>query len=131
MESAQGLIIPRHLTLALEYVHLYVRLPVNRRCEGLALPGRDSSVALDQLREYAAERLDAERKRRYVQQDDVLDLTAEDSGLDGGAHCYDFVRVHAFVRLLAGELLDQLVYHWHSGCAADQDNLLYVFLGQA
>jgi hypothetical protein len=45
--------------------------------EGLALLGRDRRVALDQAREHAAQRLDAERQRRHVEQQDVLDLALQ------------------------------------------------------
>ena len=37
-----------------------------------ALLGRDRGVAVDQAREHAAQRLDAERQRRHVEQQDVL-----------------------------------------------------------
>ena len=72
--------------------------------EDLALLGRDGRVALDQPGEHAALGLDAERQRRDVEQQDVLDLAGEHAALDGGADGHDLVRVDALVRLLAEEL---------------------------
>ena len=53
--------------------------------------------------EDAALRLDAERERRHVEQQDVLDLALEDARLDRGADGDDLVRVHALVRVLADQ----------------------------
>ena len=63
--------------------------------------GRDRRVALDHLREDAAVRLDAERQRRDVEQDHVLDVAAQNAGLHGGADGDDFVGIDVAVRLLA------------------------------
>ena len=56
------------------------------------------------LRHHAALGLDAERQRRDVEQEDVLDLALEHAGLDRGADGDDLVGVDALVRLLAGHL---------------------------
>src|SRR5215211_5612053 len=74
LELAERLVVERHLRLALEDVHLDRRLVVLRGRERLGLLRRDRRVALDQLREDATLRLDAERQRRDVEQEDVLDL---------------------------------------------------------
>ena len=63
LELAERLVVRRHLRLALEDVDLDRRLVVLGRRERLRLPGRDGRVALDQLREHAALRLDPERER--------------------------------------------------------------------
>ena len=53
----------------------------------------------------AALRLDAQRERRDVEQQHVLDVAAEDAGLDRRADRDDLVGVDALVRLLAVEQL--------------------------
>ena len=89
------------------------------------LRGRDGRVALDQLGHHAAERLDAERERGHVEQQDVLDVAGQDAGLDRGADRHDLVRVDALVRLLAAEhRLDGLDDRGHAGHAADEDDLV-------
>ena len=55
------------------------------------------------LRRHAAERLDAERERRHVEQQQVLDVAREHAALDRGADRDDLVRVDALVRVLAEE----------------------------
>ena len=77
-------------------------------------------------RHHAAERLDAERQRRDVEQQDVLDVAGEHAGLDGGADRDDLVGVDALVRLLAEELLHHLLHHRDARRAADEDDLVDV-----
>ena len=85
---------------------------------------RDGGVPLDQLREHAALRLDAERERSDVEQKHVLDLALEDAALDGRADGDDLVRVHALVGLLAGQLLDLVHDRGHARHAADEDDVV-------
>ena len=88
---------------------------------------RDGRVALDELGHHATERLDAERQRGHVEQQDVLDVTGQDAGLDRGADGDDLVRVDALVRLLATEhRLDRLDDGRHAGHATDEDDLVDV-----
>ena len=86
--------------LALAHMHLHLGLVVLGRREDLGLAGRDGRVALDQLGEHTALRLDARRERSDVEQEHVLDLALEDAALDGRADGDDLVRVHALVRVL-------------------------------
>ncbi len=73
-----------------------------------------------------AQRLDAERERRHVEQQHVLDVAGEHAALDRGADRDHLVRVDALVRLLAEEVLDQLLDVRHAGLAADQHHLVDV-----
>ena len=57
-------------------------------------------VLLDQPREDAALRLDAEAEGRDVEEQDVLDLALEHAGLDRCADGGDLVRVDALVRVM-------------------------------
>ncbi len=71
------------------------------------------------------ERLDAQRERRDVEEQDVLDVAGQHAGLDGGADGHDLVGVDALVRLLAVEhLLDGLDDGGHARLAADEDDLV-------
>ena len=97
--------------------------------EHLRFLGRDRGVAVDQPGEHAAQRLDAERQRRDVEQQHVLDVALQHAGLDRGADRDDLVRVDALVRLLAEQLLHHLLDLRHAGHAADQDH--FVDLGRA
>ena len=115
-----------HLRLALRDVDLDRRLVVLGRRERLRLARRDGRVALDELREHAALRLDAERERGHVEQEDVLDVSLEHAGLDRGADGDDLVRVDALVRVLADELLHLRLHRGHAGHAADEDDVLDV-----
>ena len=124
LELAERLVVGRHLRLALEDVHLDRGLVVLRGREDLGLLRRDGRVALDELRHHAAPRLDAERERGDVEQEDVLDLALEHAGLKRGADGDDLVGVDALVRVLADDLLDLLLHRRHAGHAADEDDVV-------
>ena len=81
-EPAERLVVGREVALALEDVDLDLRLVVGRRREDLRLRRRDRRVPLDELGHDAAKRLDAQRQRRDVEQQDVLDVTGQHAGLD-------------------------------------------------
>src|SRR4029079_18992993 len=108
---------------------LHAGLRIARRREDLRFRRGDRAVAFDKLGGDATERLDAERERRDVEEQNVLDLTLEDAGLDGRADGDDLIRVHALVRLLAEQLLDRLHDLRHARHAADQDDLVDLVRG--
>jgi hypothetical protein len=123
-KHADRLVVASHLTLALEDLDLDRRLVVARRREGLALLRGDRRVALDELRRHAAQRLDAERQRRHVEQQEVLDVAREDAALDRRADRDDLVRVDALVGVLPEELLDEPSGSEACGSAADENDLV-------
>ena len=94
--------------------------------EGLLLLGRDRRVPLDELGEDAPLGLQAERQRGHVEQEHALDVAGQDRPLDGRADGHDLVGVDPLVRLLAEDLLDDLLDPRHPGRAADQHHLVDV-----
>ncbi len=131
LELAERLVVGGHLALALEHVDLHARLVVLGRREDLRLAGRDRRVAVDQLGPHAALGLDAEGQRGHVEQQHVLDVAGQHARLDRGAHGHDLVRVHAAVRVLAGQLLDLLLHGRHARHAAHEDDVLDAVLADA
>ena len=65
-----------------------------------------------------------ERQRCHVEQQDVLDLAFQNTALDGGADRHDLVRVDALVRLLAEQLLHNLLHLGHARQAADENDFV-------
>ena len=126
LELAERLVVHRHLALTLEHVDLDRRLVVLGRGEDLRPLGRDGGVALDEAVHDLALGLDAERQRRDVEQQDVLDLALQDAGLHGGADGDDLVGVHALVGLLARQALHELLDGRDPGRPADQDDVVDV-----
>src|SRR6266446_387535 len=127
MEAAQGLVVARHRPLALEHVHLDAGLPVSCRAEHLRLLRRNGGVPLDELRGHASQGLDGEAQRGDVQKEDVLDLAGQHAALNGRADRDHLVWVHRPVRLLAEEVLDDLLQLRHAGRAAHQDDFVDLF----
>src|SRR5690606_29764023 len=92
--------------------------------EDLRTAGGDRGVALDQLGHDAALGLDAEGQRGDVEQQDVLDVAADDAGLEGRADGDDLVGVDALVRVLAGQFAHQVGDGGHARGTADQDDVV-------
>ena len=127
LERAELLVVRRHLALALVHLDQHRGLVVVGGGEDLRALGRDRGVALDEPGHDAALGLDAERERRDVEEQDVLDLALEHAGLQRGADRDDLVRVDALVGLLAaGQLLDELGDGGHAGRAADEHDVVDV-----
>ena len=125
LEVAERLVLRPHLALALGDLDLHRGLVVVGGGEDLRALGRDRGVALDQGGHHAALGLDAEAQRGHVEQQDVLDLALEHTGLQRGTDGDDLVGVDALVGLLAaGELLDDLGHGRHPGGAADEDDVV-------
>ncbi|EMS95236.1 putative NAD-specific glutamate dehydrogenase [Agrobacterium tumefaciens str. Cherry 2E-2-2] len=131
VELAEQLVVLRHFALTLRDADGHGRLVVFGGREGLALLGRDRRVAIDQTREDTTERFDAERQRGHVEQQNVLDVALQNAGLDGGAHGDHFIRVHALVRLLAEQLLDDFLHLWHAAHATDENDFIDLGSGNA
>ena len=124
VELAEQAVVGGHRPLALVDLDRHGRLVVLGGGEGLLLLGRDRGVPLDQLGEDAPLGLQAERQRGDVEQEQVLDVAGQDRPLDGRADGDDLVGVDPLVRLLAEDLLDDLLDPRHPGRAADQHDLV-------
>ena len=72
----------------------------------------------------AAQRFDAERQRRDVEQDHILDISRQHAALNRGADRHDFIGIHPLVRLLAEVLLHELLHLRHARRSADEDDLV-------
>ncbi|AER56389.1 putative NAD-specific glutamate dehydrogenase [Pseudoxanthomonas spadix BD-a59] len=131
VETGQRLVEAGLLALALQHVHGHGRLVVLGGGEGLRGLGRDGGVLLDDLGEHPAQGLDAQRQRGHIQQQHVLDVTAQHAALDRGAQRHGLVGVDVLARLLAEELGHRCLYLGHAGLAADQDHLADVAGAQA
>ena len=130
LKPAQRLVASRHFALALQNVNVDRRLIVRRRGEHLALGRRNRRVALDDLRADAAQRFNAERQRRNVKQQHVLDLADEDAALNRRADGDALVRVHAVARLFCQILLDGFLHRRDTGRTADENDFVDVGRGK-
>jgi len=124
VELAQQPVVRRHLAFALEDPHGDGRLVVVGGAEDLLPLGGDRRVAFDQGRHHVAERLDAQRQRRHVQQQYVLHVAGQHAALDGCADGHHLVGVDPLVRVLAEDALDQLLDLGNPRGSAHQDDLV-------
>ena len=105
VEFAERLVVRGHRPLALQHVDLDRSLIVRSGREDLALTRRDRRILLDHRRRNTAQRLDPKRQRRYVEQQNVGLLAAQNACLNGCSESDDLVRIDRFVRLLAEIIL--------------------------
>lgn len=86
----------------------HLSLVVSGGAEDLGLLGGDGGVAVDEAGEDAAQGLNAQRQRRHVQQQQVLDVPAQHTALNGRAQRHHLVRVDTARRVLLEHLLHDL-----------------------
>ena len=132
IEARQRAAVGGEFALALHDVDGDVGLAVDAGGEVLGGRRGNGRVALNDLRDGAAERFNAERERRDVEQQHLfggLRCAGENVGLHGGAERDDFVRIQFDVRLLAArsemeEIVDELANGGNARGSADQDDFI-------
>ena len=125
VEVAQQLVVSCKFAFALVNLYLHGWLLVSSRAEDFRFFCRDCCVALNKRSEYSTERLNAERERRDVEQQHVIDFAFQDARLYSGSDSNDFVRVHPFVRVASEDFLREFLHAGHTGRATNEDNLVY------
>ncbi|ROW02352.1 hypothetical protein VSDG_02455 [Cytospora chrysosperma] len=126
LEVAKQLVVLDELTLTLVNLDLNSSLEVGGGREDLGLLGGNGGVAVDQTSEDTAEGLNTERQGSDVQEQEVLDLTREDSTLDGSTNGNSLIRVDRLGGVTAEDALDGLGNLGHTGHTTNEDNLLDV-----
>ena len=124
VEDAEGLVVSCEFTLALKDVDFDGRLVVRSGGEDLALLGRDGGVSVDDLGADTAEGLDTKGQRGDVEQQEALDVAAENTALKGCAHGDTFIGVDALEGLFADVLLDRFLDGRDTGRTADHEDLV-------
>ena len=85
-------------------MYLDLGLRVGRRRKRLRLLGRNRRVARNHRRRHAAQRLDSQRQRRHVQQQQVLHLPRQHARLHRRANRHHLVGVDPAVRFAAKDV---------------------------
>ena len=124
LKRASERLSPHQFALALQHVDVDGGLVVGAGREHLAARRRNRRIAQDDLRHHAAQRFDAERQRRHVEQQHLATAADEDVGLHGGAERDDLVGIQFAVRRPAEQLADQAPHERNPGRAADQDDFV-------
>ena len=93
LEVTKELVVLDKLTLTLVHLDLDSGLVVSGSREGLGLLCGDGGVAVDQTSENTTKGLDTERQGSDIEQEDVSDLTSQDSTLDSSTDGNSLVRV--------------------------------------
>ena len=124
IEAAQRGVAGGHFTLALQDMNLHRGLPVGGRGINLTLFDRDGGVPVDDAVENAAQRFDAQRQRRDIQQQQILDIAAQHTALNGGADSHTLIGVDALEGLFADELLHGILHGRDTGGTAHQQDLI-------
>ena len=106
------------------------RLIVIRGREDFGATGWDSCIALDELGHHTALGLDTERQRGDVEEQHVLHVATQHTGLDRSPDGDNFVRVHGAVRFFTGERLHEILDGRHTGRSTDEDHVVDLSLRQ-
>lgn len=124
LEVAKHLVILDKLTLTLVHLDLDGGLEVRSGGEDLRLLGGDSGVAVDQAGEDTTKGLDTEGQRSDVKEQEILDLSGENSTLDSGTHGDSLIGVDRLGGVAAEDALDGLGNLRHASHTTNKDNLL-------
>src|SRR5699024_6871549 len=108
LKGTEQLVGRSHLALTLEDLNLYGRLVIFRSGEGFRLLGWNGGVALNQLGHHATLGFNTKRQWGDIQEQNVLNFTAQNASLKCCTHCNDLVWVNTLVWLAAGQLFNQL-----------------------
>ncbi|KAH3663984.1 hypothetical protein OGAPHI_004698 [Ogataea philodendri] len=122
-EVTNELVVSNKFSLTLEHSDLDRGLARGSGGEHLRLLGWDSGVSWDQSGEDTTQGLNTERQWSNVQKQNVLDLTGQDSTLNGSTNGNSLVWVHSLGWLLTKERLDSADNLWHSGHTTNKNNL--------
>lgn len=124
LEVTEDLVVSAEFSLSLVDLDLNSGLTISGGREDLRLLGRDGGVSVDESGEDTTEGLDTERKRGNIEEQDVGDVTGQDTGLDGSTDGDGLIGVDTLGRLSAKETLDGLDDSGHSGHTTDQNDVV-------
>src|SRR6266481_196357 len=125
-ESRQRATVFRQLAFALKNVDFDAGLIVDAGGVKLLRARGDRGIARNNFGDGAAIGLNAERKRRDVEQEHGFHTAVENVGLNGGAERDDFVRIQFDMRLASEEFLHRAADEWRARGAADEYDFIHV-----
>ena len=124
MEFAQRPVLRRHGALALQHMHLNRCLAVGRRRKRFRLLRRDGRVPRNHRSRDSTQRLNRERQRSYIQQQQVFHFALQHAALNRRTHCDHFIRVHTLVPFASKQFFYNLLNARHTSLAADQHHFV-------
>src|SRR5580700_3349382 len=124
LEIPKAAIPASHRSFPLQNMNVHRGLIISRGRKCFRLARRNRSVPGNQGSHHATERLDAQRKRRHVQQQDVLHFPAKHATLNSRPHRNDFIRINALMPFLAEQFLHNVLNQRHASLAADQNHFI-------
>ncbi len=99
-------------------------LTIGRGGKGLRLLGRNRRVARNHRCGNAAQRLNRERQRSHVEQEQVFDFALEHAALNSCADRHHFVRIDTLVAFASKKLFHQRLDARHAGLSADEHDFV-------
>lgn len=126
LELAEDVVVLGKRSLTLEDLDQDYGLVISSGGEDLALAGRDSGVAGNQLGHDSTGGLDTEGKRVDIHEDDATStfLTGEDTSLNSGTESNSLIRVDTLRSLLVEEVLNKLLNLGDTGRTTDEDDVV-------
>src|SRR6266480_2801806 len=125
-EARKRAAVFREFAFALEDVDVDAGLIVDASGVKFLRARGNRGIARNDFRDRATIGLDAERKRRDVEQQHVFYALVEDIGLHGGPERHDFIGIQLGVRLAIEKLLHGAVDQRRARGATDEDDFVHV-----
>ncbi len=126
LNLAKALVVVRHLALTLENVDADHVLVVEGGCKDLGLSARDRGVAIDDGFDDATLYFDTHGERRHVEEQNIGDVTLQNTCLDGGSNGDHLVGIDTIFRLSSKYFSDLLNHPRHACHASNEQNTIEV-----
>jgi len=124
IELTQQLVISSHFSFTLEDSDGDSGLIISSSREDLGFLGGDGGISLDHSGENTSQSFNTQRKRSDIKKQDILDISDQDTSLDGSTHGNGFIRVNSLAWRLSENVLDKLLNLGHSGHTSDKDDFI-------
>lgn len=130
VEVTELLVVLGELALTLEHSDTDLGLVVSGSGENLTLLGWNRRVSVDQSSEDASHGLDTEGQGSDIEQENILDVTSEDSTLNSCTDSDSLVWVNTTVWLFVEEVLNGFADLGDTARATDHEYFVDLILGQ-
>ena len=124
IKHSKWFIISWELSFSLSYMYGYCILVIYCSSIDVWFFCRDSSVSWDHYMSNSSFYFYSKRKWSYIEQEDILYISLDNSTLDRSSLCYWLIWIYSWFRLLSKDFIYDLLYFKHSSWSSYKDNVI-------
>ena len=124
VEHSKWFIVSWELSFSLSYMYGYCILVIYCSSIDVWFFCRDSRVSWDHYMSNTSFYLYCKRERSYIEQENILYISLDDSPLNRGSLSYWFIRIYSWLRFFSKDFVYDLLYFKHSSWSSYKDNVV-------